>query len=444
MTNAILATVLLFVLAPCSTDAETLRLEQAMNLARERAPEVTAAQARHRAQTARVDLARAQRRPQIRLSEVWLRTDSPSEVFGLQLNQERFSFPDFIASDPNHPAALSTATTRLEIELPVYTGGEVSTRIQQAKLQASAADETVRRQGDEAALHAAEAFVQLAQAREQIALLERSLKSVEAHRTLARALVEQGVLVRSELLRAEVEQSRVADLLAAAREQATVAKAALSFRLSWDLDTDWTLAPLSEPAPLGPSPNHWLQTAGERADLVAARQHQRAAALEVDARKALRRPRIGVRARYDLVDDHLFGSHGQNGAVMAVATLDVFASGRHRAARLAASHAAEAANTDLERFAETIRLEIRQAYARARSALDRLATARSALSAAAETERIVTERFRQGLLKTIDVLDAAAARREAETRELVARSEAHLARLRLAVAAGRSPESAME
>ena len=52
-------------------------------------------------------------------------------------------------------------------------------------------------------------------------------------------------------------------------------------------------------------------------------------------------------------------------------------------------------------------------------------------------------RFENGVAKTLDVLDAMTARREAEARELVARAEAHLATLRLALAAGRRPETAL-
>ena len=60
-----------------------------------------------------------------------------------------------------------------------------------------------------------------------------------------------------------------------------------------------------------------------------------------------------------------------------------------------------------------------------------------------EGERIIEERFKKGIVKTIDLLDAATARREAETRELVARSEAHLAILDLAVKAGRRTDSVL-
>jgi len=47
------------------------------------------------------------------------------------------------------------------------------------------------------------------------------------------------------------------------------------------------------------------------------------------------------------------------------------------------------------------------------------------------------------VVKTLDLLDAVTARRDAETRELVARADAHLATLRLAVQSGRAPETVL-
>ena len=88
-----------------------------------------------------------------------------------------------------------------------------------------------------------------------------------------------------------------------------------------------------------------------------------------------------------------------------------------------------------------MRLEVRQAWEEASAAHDRLATALTGLAAAREAERITAERFRQGVAKTIDVLDAETARREAETRELTARADAYRAAFALAVRAGRRPES---
>ena len=57
--------------------------------------------------------------------------------------------------------------------------------------------------------------------------------------------------------------------------------------------------------------------------------------------------------------------------------------------------------------------------------------------------RIVEDRFRAGVVKSIDLLDAATAQREAEMRELVARADAWLTHLHLALAAGLAPETVL-
>ncbi len=423
--------------------AETLDLANAIRLARERAPEIAAARARQEAGEARLRQARGHRRPTVTLEEVWLRTDSPAEAFALQLNQERFSFADFVAGDPNDPAALEAATTRLQLALPLYTGGELAGRIGQAERAAAAAAESAAWSEETAALAAAEAFIGVTRAREQVALLERALATAGEHVELARAYVEQGMLVASELLRARVEHARIEDQLAEARGLARVAGANLAFRLAAAPDTGWELAPLPAPAPLAEELAGWLDGAEARSDLAAANHLAAAAELEVAVGRSGRLPKVMLMARHDLVDDSPFGSHGDSTALMAVARVELWSGGRHRAAVAAARADAEAAATGIERFRDGIRLEIRDAFERAASARARHSTALAAQSAAAEAERITEERFRQGVVKMIDLVDASTARRETEMRELVARADAHLTALRLAVAAGRTPESAL-
>lgn len=446
---AILAALLLPLLAvpPAAgqeAQGERLDLATAMATARDRAREVAAAEARHQASLERVDQARGYRWPTVRLQEIWMRTDSPAEAFALTLNQERFSFPDFVSGDPNAPDPVESATTRLELEMPLYTGGELATRVRQAELAAEASGSEVERSADAAALAAAEAWLMLSLATEQTALLERSLETVDAHVELARAYVDQGMLVRSELLRAEVERARIADLLESARAGARVARASLAFRLGVSADPpDWQLTPVPPPRPAAARLDDWLAGVAQRPDLVAARTRARAAELEIEVQRAARLPRFGLVVRGDLVDDTPFGDHGDSTAVIAQGSIDLFAGGRHRAAVAAAEADAESARQQVEHFAAAVRLQVRQAWTEADSARRRHATARQALEAARETERIVEERFRRGVAKTIDLLDAATARREAETRELVARADAHQAALRLAVAAGEPPETVL-
>jgi outer membrane protein TolC len=252
------------------------------------------------------------------------------------------------------------------------------------------------------------------------------------------------MLVRSELLRAEVELARIDDLLAEARSGAVVAESALAFRLGERQGTPYRIAELAPPA-LGLDPlERWLATGADRSDLDAARGLLAAGELEERALRAGLKPRVGLVARHDWTDDALFGGHGSSTTVIAAATFDLFDGGRRRAAAAAARAEADAGRRDVESFAEGVALEVRAAHSAAGAALARHATALAALDAAAEGLRIVEERFRAGVVKTLDVLDAATARREAETRELVARTDAHAALLRLALAAGVAPESVLD
>ncbi|MFH1177033.1 MAG: TolC family protein [Acidobacteriota bacterium] len=428
-------------MATVAAAQDKLSLAAAMQRARARAGEVVAAQSRAEAAQARTTQARAFRLPSIKLEEMWISTDSPAEAFALRLNQERFAFADFMNADPNRPNTLDTAITRLEVSMPLYTGGELAGRIAQAQLAADAARSQQTWAGNMAALAAADAYVMLDQAQELASLLERARDTVKAHVELARAYVDEGMLVRSELLRAEVELARVEDLLEEARGRVRVAGANLAYRLGVEQTAVFELDPLPAPAPLDEELRGWLASAAERQDLAAARQLLRAGELEEGVRRAAFLPRIGVVARGDLVDDSLFGGHGGSTAVMAVASLNLFAGGADRAAAAAARFDAGAGRADVQRFEEGVRLEVQQAYEQAATARARHLTAGKALAAAREAERITEERFRTGVVKMLDLLDASTARREAETRELVARAEAHAASLRLAVRAGRAPES---
>lgn len=433
--------VLLVAMAAPVAGGERLSLADAMARAREHGRDVTAAGDRARAAGERVGQAKGFRLPSVSLQEVWVRTDSPAEVFAFELNREEFSFLDFVASDPNHPDPLSTTISRVELSLPIYTGNALSGRISQAELGAAAARDSAVWAGEQAALGAAEAYVIVEQAAEYAGLLERARETMAAHVALAEAYADQGMIVRSEVLRAEVELARLDDLLAEARGRMRVASASLAFRLGVGQDASWELDPLPAPEPLAGDVQVWLDAASARGDLEAARKLLKAGEIEERVRRAAYLPQVGVVGRADWFGERLFEGSGSSTSIVAVASMNVFAGGADRAAAAAARFDAEAGAKDVARFEQGVELEVRQAFEEAATATLRHATEMKAVESAREVERITGERFRTGVVKMIDLLDAATARREAETRELAARAEAASARVRLAVRSGQPPES---
>ncbi len=441
--RALLLVVPLLLGAHTGAAGQRMTLAEAMGRARDQAREATAARNRAQAAGARAAQAKGYRLPVVSLSEIWVRTDSPAEVFAFKLNQRRFSFSDFVASDPNRAAPFETAISRVELSLPIYTGGELSGRISQAELAAAAGVDGAAWAGQQAALAAGEAYVMVEQAEEYVRLLESARATVAAHVELARAYVEQGMIVNSEVLRAEVELARLDDFLEEARGRVRVASANLAFRLGADQGTEWQLDPLPVPAPLQGELGSWLASAASRSDVRAARSLLRAGEIEERVRKAAFLPKVGVVGRGDWVGDTLFGSSGSSTTVMAVASCNVFAGGSDRAAEAAARWEAKAGAEDVARLDEGIKLAVRRTFEEATTARQRYATAAKTLQAAREVERITEERFKTGVVKMIDLLDAATARREAETRQLVACGEAAAAALRLVVESGRAPETVL-
>ncbi|PWB78513.1 MAG: hypothetical protein C3F15_01455 [Holophagae bacterium] len=432
-----LPVVLLAIAAVRSAAAGELTMTEAIESALANNLAVQSAAERTQGAAERARQARGYRLPQLDLSEIYSYTNNPAEVFAFQLNQERFSFEDFVTTDPNTPDPLSTFITRLELMLPIYTGGQLGTRVDQADHMATAEELRWQHAQQQVAFDTVTAFTNLAKAREQVGLLTTARATTARHVELASSYAGQGLILQAEVLKAQVFLAEMDELLVQAENGARLAEAALNFTIGADQNIPRELAPL-EPPPATPGElEDWRMAAVERRrDLEAARRELEAGRLEEKTAKPWYLPEVAASARYDLYDDTVFGSHGGSGSVMAFARLDLYSGGRESAGREAARHDAAAWGYDVRRFEEGVKLEVQQAWHDLRTAEARLATAANSLQAAREALRVREHRFTQGLDKMIDLLDAETAAREAELRELVARYDVSLSSYRLLFTSG--------
>lgn len=432
-----LPVVLLAIAAVRSAAAGELTMTEAIESALANNLAVQSAAERTQGAAERARQARGYRLPQLDLSEIYSYTNNPAEVFAFQLNQERFSFEDFVTTDPNTPDPLSTFITRLELMLPIYTGGQLGTRVDQADHMATAEELRWQHAQQQVAFDTVTAFTNLAKAREQVGLLTTARATTARHVELASSYAGQGLILQAEVLKAQVFLAEMDELLVQAENGARLAEAALNFTIGADQNIPRELAPL-EPPPATPGElEDWRMAAVERRrDLEAARRELEAGRLEEKTAKPWYLPEVAASARYDLYDDTVFGSHGGSGSVMAFARLDLYSGGRESAGREAARHDAAAWGYDVRRFEEGVKLEVQQAWHDLRTAEARFATAANSLQAAREALRVREHRFTQGLDKMIDLLDAETAAREAELRELVARYDVSLSSYRLLFTSG--------
>jgi len=429
--------ILILLIAASTVGAQELSLDAAVDAALTNNPAVTAARERAAAAAKRLDGGKSHRLPKIGLSESFVYTNNPAEVFALTLNQGRFDMEEFFLSDPNNPDPLSTFKTTVDFELPIYTGGKLSARVGQAEAMATAEEYFLAHTREKIVFETITAYVNLAKARELRDLLEKTRSTTAEHVRLAERYAAEGLILDADVLQARVYLSEMDESLTQATNAARLAQAALNFQMGADQTLPRTLAPLSPAAPVVGDVTGWITAAIEdRRDLAAARRQLEAGRLEEKATRPGYFPEIAVLGNYSLYDDKLFGSNGHSGSVMAVARINLLGGGSNTAARAAARHETTSFEADIRRFEEGVRLEVQQAWQDLNTAGIRHATAKSTLKAAEEAARVRESRFKQGLDKMIDLLDAETGLREAEMREMVARYDIALDTNRLRYVSG--------
>jgi len=429
---------------PAAASSETLSLDQAISRAIESNKSIAAARAKVNAAAATVEKASGYRMPALHLAEMFSYTDNPAEVFAFTLNQRRFDMNEFFMSDPNNPDGLDTWITRIELMQPVYTGGQLSTRNQQAELMYQAAVSDWRHSIEQVTYEVAQAYANAVKARQYADVIRTARDTTARHVELARQYAAEGMIVRAEVLKAEVYLARMEEELAQAESNAELARAALNFTMGIDQNLRFELGRLP-PAPevSGPAAA-WIESAPDlRRDIKARRSELEAGKLEEKAAVSGLKPEVGIVGHYDLYDDMIFGSNGHSGSVMAVARMNIFHGGTDRAAAAEARYRAEAGAQQIDQFAEGIRLQARKAWLDVETARKRHATAERSLEAAKEALKVREERFRQGLDKMIDLLDAETALQGTRVRELVARFDTILSTYRLYLNSGRSLSEAL-
>jgi outer membrane protein len=420
---------------------DSLTLRDAMREASERHPQVQAAAARAKSARAGSRQAIGYRLPSVDVSESFIRTTNPAESFAFQMNQERFSMAEFgnPANDSNNPEPLNTYMTRAEATLPVFTGGMLHARTLQARRMARAAGLEEEHTRESVAMDAATSWLNLSKAREYQSLMNRALSTAEAHMKRARDYFDQGMLVPSDILRAEVFVAEIKEYKTRADEQAKLAQAALNFNRGRPQDEEVTLAELEFEEPISIESDAAQESALEnRPDLRAAHEKLSAGKEEVTVARSSFLPQIGIVGRYDWYDDQFLGDNGASWAIMGQAKINLFHGGADVHAVQKASLDARAGEQDVNRFEEGVKLQVRQAVAELESAKLRHEAAAAALSSGTENLRVVEARYSQGVAQMTDLLDAQTALRELEVRELTARYDRMLAGYRIKFVTGLS------
>ena len=400
-------------------------------------PRITAVHSQVNASEARVSQARSGFFPHVDISESFNRTNNPMWAFGTKLNQEVISQADFDPAELNDPEAIDNFSTVLSATLPLYDRGQIRSGFTQARLGHKAVSRLEDRIRQEVIVDVVVSYMGVLLAREQSKVVNDTLKTARAHYNMVRSRFQSGLVVKSDLLRAEVRIAELEQDRLQAQSRVEVARAALNAAMGVEIDRSFRLVTSLERRAEAPAPlETWISKSIEnRPDLKQMRFQEMMAEEELKKAKAAHLPGLYLSGSYEINSED-FSETANNYTVGAMIRFNLF-SGFGLQSKVNEAMAKLSETQAMARQLELgIRVETRQGFFMAQSAYQRIEVAQAAVAQAEEGLRIVRNRYESGLFTIVNLLDAEVALQQARTNYFRSLHDFEVAMAQLNLAAG--------
>ena len=387
---------------------------------------------------ARIQKAQAGFWPRIDVTETVQRGNQPVFVFGSLLSQRRFTAANFAIPELNHPDPLTNTRTAVSVDQPVFNAGLTRLGVQAAKLDREIAMATRDAADQDLALRAAQAFVRVLQLEAMVRTTDAAVAAAESDRQRTRARRDVGLVTEADGLAVDVHLADMHQRQIAAAGDLTVARIQLAESVGFPLTASVVpVRPVSRLAGADGNGDALVREA------LTTHPSLRQANLQVQradhGRRAARAaflPTVGVQGGWEF-NGATLGAQQSSWVLGAEMRVNVFR-GFADSARIAeASHAHVRANAERERVERRIEVDVRAALAQLAAARAREEAGRAALAQARESQRIIRDRYESGLATVTDVLRAAEAMLDAESRATTAEMDVILQTVALDRALGR-------
>jgi TolC family type I secretion outer membrane protein len=384
-----------------------LSLYDAIKNALEKNPQLEAARCRVSASAERITQATSGVYPKVYVSEAFQRTTTPMWVFGQMLNQGAITEEDFDPARLNDPPSIDNFNTMVWMNWPLFDSGQTWFGRQQAKTAHQASAAGLDRSRQEIVLQTVTAYTNLIFAKESVAVVDQALKTAKAHLYLIENRYNSGLTVKSDLLRAQVHISELEQQRVEANSQYLIAQATLSMVMGEELSAD--ILPVSLPAqketPVKELPE-WIDKAlAGRPDLQQMKFQEQVARTEIKKSRSAHLPSVNLNGSYEINTED-FNDTENNYTVGASVTMNLFSGFGISAREKEALYQCNEINANLRGMDQKVRLETREAYYKLQSAEKRIQASELSVDAAEEALRIVGNRYDNGQVPLVSLLDA--------------------------------------
>jgi len=340
--------------------------------------------------------------PNITASHTAMATTNPLMAFGSKLNQEILTQNDFNPSLLNDPSQIENFATKLEIEQPLINlDGMFQRKAAKSKMEAMSL-KTERTQ-DYLAFEVDKAYMQLQLAYKAVDVLQKALEAANANKKLADNSFKQGYLQRADVLNVEVRVTEVQNQLQMAKSNVQNASNYLSFLMN---DESYVVYKPTDELSVSTFTMEDKKVSENRSDIKAMQLASNALEAMNKADKMAFLPRLNAFGSYEMYDDEIFQADANGYLFGAQLSWDIF-QGSKRFGKAQKSKAEfEKSKLEYTQYVSKSNLELNKAKRTFLDGENKLKLTTLALQQSEESLRIRTDRFKEGLEKTSDLLMA--------------------------------------
>lgn len=339
--------------------------------------------------------------PNINASHSGIATTNPLMAFGSKLNQGILTAGDFNPDLLNNPDQVTSFATIIEVQQPLINLDGFQQR-KAAKNKMIAIEMQSLRTKDYLAFEVEKAYMQLQLAYKAVTVLEKSHEVALENKKVATNNYAQGFIQKAELLSIEVRVSAVENQLLSAKSNINNTSDYLSFLMNDEGNS--VFIPTDSLAISVHAMQIVTSVSEERKDL-------RAMQLTTDAYKAIYKsdkmtfiPRLNAFGSYELYDNQIFQGNASGYLVGIQLNWNLFEGYKNIGKTQKSKAVYEQSKLEYKQFLSQSKLDLNKANRMLMDANNKLILTNLALEHSQESLRIRTNRYREGLENTTDLL----------------------------------------
>ena len=406
----------------------SLNVDEAIQLGLKNSKSLHASSMRVKASSAKVSEVTSSRLPSVRFTGVYTRlSDIPPFTIMMPTGP-------FVLS----PSILNSYQLKLSLAQPLFTGFRLKSASEAADYQLKASEVEYTKDELETAFAVRNAYWSLFKAQEMKKVVDEIVEQMEAHLKDATNLLNQGMLTNNDVLKLQVQLSDILLKQLEAQNGVQLAQVNLNNTLGVELTSEVEVKSVPQyQANTDEELNPLLQKAFEkRGELKAADFRAKASESSVTMAKSRWYPEVSLYGNvyYNRPNQRVFPSQDAfkdtwDAGVMV--SMDIWN-------WLATSHQTDQAEAGLAQSLDAvgmlkdgIKLEVTQNLLNYRQAKQKITITKLTVEQAAENQRITSEKFKNGVALSSDLIDAEVALLSAKTNYTSALVDLELAKARL-------------